>query len=245
MKKLSVLCVCMLHISLLSAAEQKTVGVNLHGVNYSENTFRFFVMDPTVPTSSSGGELVDPFGAGGITCCATLPKNWRPGTKLEIRTIHWLKTSRNGESQEIHQVHQVDVPRYASGKPGELWILRRADGKISAVSSDFEPNHPNWPGEIKGWPIPSLEHRRERWAISKKHEEAGVNAAVSLLNGLQKSPIATAGRIWKTEKQYSPEDVAGFTGPSDPKYIAAVKKRIEQGLAETRQRLNEIMEARP
>ena len=64
MKKLLLLGICVMHLSLPSAAEEKTVAVNLHGVNYSKDTFRFFVMDPADPTSSTGGELIDPFGAG-------------------------------------------------------------------------------------------------------------------------------------------------------------------------------------
>ena len=245
MKKLLLLGICVMHLSLPSAAEEKTVAVNLHGVNYSKDTFRFFVMDPADPTSSTGGELIEPFGAGGITCCAILPKNWRPDTKLKVTTIHWKETGPNGESEQIQQVHQVAIPRYTSGKPGELWVLRGTDGKISAVSSDYQPNHPSWPGKIRGWPVPSIEYRRARWAIEKNHEEAGVRAATSLLNGLEKSPIATAVKIWEIEKQYSPEDVVGFSGPSDPKYIEAVKKRVQVGLVETKWRLNEVMKARP
>jgi hypothetical protein len=36
---------------------------------------------------------------------------------------------------------------------GELWVLRGADGSMSVVSSDFQPDHPNWPGRVKDWPV--------------------------------------------------------------------------------------------
>ncbi|CAN7236687.1 DUF3304 domain-containing protein [Massilia sp. LjRoot122] len=235
----------LLPASAMWAFEHKTAEVNLHGVNYSEYTFRFYVVDPADPNAGGWGDLVGPFSAGGITCCATLPKSWRPGMKLEVKTIHWLNKLPDGARQEIHEIHQVEIPRYAIGKPGELWILRESSGKISAVSSDLQPNHPNWPGRIKGWPVPSLEYRREKWAISKKHEEDGVAAAVELLDELERSPAQAAQKIWETEKKYDPKSVEGFAGPHDPRYWSAVKQRIRQGLAQTKQRLQVIVEARP
>jgi hypothetical protein len=244
MDKRMLLGVTLMFFSLMLASEQRTVEVNLHGVNYSEKEFRFYVVDSSSSTSG-GGELIDPFGAGGITCCATLPKNWQPGTKLEVRTVHWLKRRPDGTRPEIREVHQVEIPRYATGKPGELWLLREADGKISAVSSDLQPNHPRWPGKIKGWPIPSLEYRREKWEITRKHEEDGLSAAVEVLNELEKSPATVAKKIWETEKEYSPKSVAGFSGPNDPRYLSAVTNRIKQGLIQTKQRLKEIVEAKP
>lgn len=227
------------------ASENKTAEVSLHGVNYSGSTFRFYVVNQAYPDSVGGGELIGPFSAGGVTCCAKLPSKWQIDTKLEVKTIHWLKKPSDGTRQEIHETHQVEIPRYATGKPGELWILREPDGKISAVSSDLQPNHPNWPGKIKGWPVPSLDYRREQWTISKKHEEDGLAAAIELLDELGRSPAKAAQRIWETEKKYDPEVVEGFSGPNDPRYWAAAKARIKQGMAQTKQRLQKIMEARP
>lgn len=38
--------------------------------------------------------------------------------KLEVKTIHWLNKLPDGARQEIHEIHQVEIPRYAIGKPG-------------------------------------------------------------------------------------------------------------------------------
>lgn len=245
MKKILFLYFFLLHISSVLAIERKFVEVNLHGVNYSENAFRFYVINFKNPSLDDGGELIDPFSAGGISCCATLPKEWRPGTKLAVRTIHWLKERPDGTRPEIREVHQVELPRYESGKTSELWILRAPDGKVSAVASELQPNHPNWPGHIRGWPRASIEHRREKWTISKRHEEDGVNAATELLEELERAPSIAARKIWETEKEYDPRSVVGYSGPGDPRYLLAVKKRIRVGLNESKQRLRKIIEARP
>jgi hypothetical protein len=150
---------CLICSLLLVACGKQTVNVNLHGVNYSGETFTYSVADPATPENAAGGELIDPFGAGGTICCATLPSKWRPGIKLQVRTTHWLKKLPDGSLPEVKQVNLLEVPRYVDDKPGELWVLRGGDGNVSILSTDFQPDHAQWPGKVKGWPI-------RRWSIS-------------------------------------------------------------------------------
>jgi hypothetical protein len=245
MIRASLVPVCLFGALLLSACEKPTVDVNLHGVNYTRDTFSYRVMDPVNPNQGSGGELIDPFGAGGTTCCATLPRKWRPGIKLEVRTIHWLKARPDGSLREVKQVHVVDVPQYVDGKPGELWVLRNADESVSVVSSDFQPDHTQWPGKVKGWPIPSLEYQRERWELFRKHEADGVKSYLSALAELKDNPDKRAREAWEVTKRYYPSDLVGFSGPSDPKYRDSLRKEYEEGLARSRVWLKNIMDEKP
>jgi hypothetical protein len=235
----------LLHSSVAWTSESRTVAVNLHGVNYTGNEFRYYVVDSSNPETGGGGELIDPYGAGGITCCATLPKKWVPGTMVEVLTIHWTENATDGKRTAIKETHRVEVPQYATGKPGELWVVRELGGKISVVSSDLQPDHRNWPGKIKGWPIPSIEYRRERCEIFRKHEAEGVKSLTKLLEDLEKNPGATAIDMWKTGKEYDPKSVAGLSGPNDPRYLNSLKITIKRTLDETRQRLQQVMKARP
>ena len=237
---------CVLTALILSACEKPTVDVNLHGVNYSDATFTYYVSDPAAPEDSgSGGELIDSFAAGGTTCCATLPRTWRPGIKLQVNTTHWLKQLPDGSLPEVKETRVIEVPPYVDGKPGELWVLRAADGSISVVSSDFQPDHPKWPGKVKGWPVPSLEYRRERWEIMMKYEEGGVHAALALLDQLEKDPQARAKEAWEHAKEYKRSTIKGFSGPDDPEYIIFLKKRYEGSLEYSKNRVKQLMEARP
>lgn len=232
-------------VSLLSTCEKSTVDVNLHGVNYSGETFSYVVSDPKTPDSGSGGELIDPFGAGGMTCCVTLPKVWRPGIRLKVQATHWLKERPDGSLPEIKEEHIVEVPRYVDGKPGEMWVLREADGKVTVISSDFQPNHVKWPGKVKGWPVPSLEYRRERWELLREHEQMYVNTYLNLLRELEESPNVHAKESWKHSSIYEKDSLREFKGAEDPRYLEYLKQDYLEGLKDSRERLSNVMETKP
>jgi hypothetical protein len=236
---------CCIGCLLLAACDKPTVSVNVHGVNYSGETFSYDVADPVIPDKGAGGELIDPFGAGGTACCVILPSKWRLGIKLQVRTTHWLKKLPDGSLPEVKQVQVVDLPPYIDGKPGELWVLRGADGKVSVISSDFQPDHAKWPGKVKGWPVPSLEYQRDRWELYRRHEEGGVHLFQKLLDELEESPKTRAEEAWVYAKQFEPATTSGFSGPNDPRYLAQLKQEYEEGLETSRLRLKQVMEARP
>jgi len=244
----STLASCCIASVLLTACEETTVKVNVHGVNYSRETFSYDVADPAKPDRGAGGELIDPFGAGGTTCCVILPNKWRPGIKLQVSTTHWLESTADSSAQkitEVKEVSMVDVPPYADGKPGELWVLREQNGKVSVVSSDFQPDHEKWPGKVKGWPVPSLEYQRERWELYRRHEQGGVDLYKRLIADLDKNPESQAAEAWTVAEQYDHESIKNFLGPKDPRYIAYLKKDYEEGLERSKLLLERVMEARP
>ncbi|QOY93699.1 DUF3304 domain-containing protein [Massilia sp. UMI-21] len=244
-RRVGLLPACLAMIFLLSACEKPTVDVNVHGVNYTKDTFSYVVSDPVKPDTGSGGELVDPFGAGGMTCCVTLPKKWRPGIKLRVRTTYWVEEGPERQIQVFNGEHVVDVPNYLDGKPGELWVLREADGQVSVISSDVQPDHPGWPGKVKGWPIPSLEYRLERWELFRKHQQMYVDTFSQLLDELEKSPDARAKEAWAQEIKYHKESLNSFSGPEDPRYREYLKKDYLKDLEYSRAELAKIMEMKP
>jgi hypothetical protein len=232
-------------VALLAACEERPMNVNLHGVNYSGQTFSYAVADPATPDKLAGGELIDPFGAGGTTCCAALPKVWRSGIKLQVHTKYWTEDRATGKISEFDNDAVVDVPPYVDGKPGELWVLREADGGVNVISSDFQPDHPKWPGKVKGWPVPSLAYQRERWSVMEKHQQAFVNAYFSLLKKLKESPREAAKEAWERAKQDDPSCLSEFSGPGDQRYIASLEKEYKDGLEDSLLELNKLKEIRP
>lgn len=229
---------------VLTGCEKPTVDVNLHGVDYSDREFSYYVVDPANP-SNVAGEHIDPFAAGGTTCCFPLPRKWHPGIKVQIRTTHWLPKRPDGSLPEVNEEHLVEVPRYADGTPGELWVIRGADGAISVISSDFQPDHPKWPGMPKGWPVPSLEYRRERWELFRKHEEEGVELYQSFLKKFKDDPYRESSEAWVYAKENHPDTLKDFTGPNDPRYRAALKKEYDDGLVRSQKQLRDVLEAKP
>lgn len=232
--------------AVLGCAEAKsTVEVSVHGVNYSGTSFSYYLVDPATQRNDGVGELIGPFAAGGTVCCFSLPKIWRPGIKVQIRATHWLPKIPDGSLPEVKKVHTVDVPRYVDNTPGELWVMRGADGSMSVISSDFQPDHPKWPGSVKGWPIPSLEYRRERWALIKEHDEAVVDAHVALLDELEKIPEQHARGAWEFAKTYDRKDLEKFSGPDDVRYHAYLKQQYMEGLERGKAMLQRRMENKP
>lgn len=230
--------------SLLAACEKPEVSVNLHGVNYTADTFSYAVADPA-NADGGGGELIDPFASGGTTCCVTLPKTWRPGIKLQIRATHWVEKRAENSIKEFKKEVIVEVPKYVDNRPGDLWVLREADGKVSVISSDFQPDHPKWPGKVKGWPVPSLEYRRERWELYRKDRQSSVDNYLDLLDELETSPRTRTNEAWKTAMQYDRRSIVGYAGPEDPRYFAYLKKRYTEGLKDSREQLAEVLKERP
>lgn len=226
--------------------EEKYVGVNLHGVNHTADVFSFYLTDPEKPERISGGSgLIDPYGGGGIGCCAMLPRVWVPGTKLQIHATHYPKPPPEGKRVEIKETIDTEVPEYQDGQPGELWVLRMPDGKVEVVSSNYQPDHEKWPGKLKGWPVPSLEYRRERWELYRKIEADNVEKFEGALKKLDSSPLAFAEENWRSMNEYNPHGLKGFTGPTDPLYLAELKASYTEVLRLSKQDLQRIMEAKP
>ncbi len=217
--------------------------VSLHGVNYSDREFSYFIADPENPKKTIGGEHIAPFAGGGTTCCAVLPWKWKPGTKVRLTTRHWLKKRPDGNLPEVTQEHEVEVPEYAEA--GELWVIRDGEGKISVVSSNVQPDHPGWPGRIKGWPKPSVEYQRKRWEIHREVAQAHVDTFVSLSEQLEQDPTNHVKKTWEFDKEYSAKKVAEFKGPDDPRYRDHLKERYIEGLKSSMDDLEKIMKAKP
>lgn len=142
------------------------VGVEISGVNYSDQPITYVVSDPNAP-GNVGGEPVDPFAAGGLMCCFRLPEKWQPGIKVRVQIFD---TNRNPVKDET-----VNLPPYVDGKPGRIWAVHYQDGVVDVLSSDYGPQHAKWPGKLKGWPVPTVEYRRkliEREIEATKHSIA-------------------------------------------------------------------------
>jgi hypothetical protein len=236
---------CLLSVPMLVACAKPTLSVSLHGVNYSGQVFSFIVIDPNNPNNSGGSGLIDPYAAGGTECCYELPKKWRPGMKIAIRSTHSVGKLADNTLRDVVENHSVDVPRYADGKPGELWVLRTADGSVDLVSSDFQPDHTRWPGKVKGWPVPSLEYQRERWDLYIDHERGGVKLYEGLLAELQATPDQAAIDEWNYLLEHDKQLLKGFSGPNDKKFREKLWSDYEGGLKRSRQQLQRLTERRP
>ena len=236
---------CMLVLSALPGRAKSTVAVSVHGVNYSNETFSYSVENPDDQKGPVAGELVDRFAAGGTVCCYELPTEWMPGIRVKVNSTHWLKKTPDGKLPEVKQVFILEVPPYADGKPGELWVLRHADGNVEVVSSDISPAHEKWTASVKGWPEPSVEFRREKWLEKRRQAEFYVQSSQNALSEIRRAPEKLAAEAWEGDRKSREKDLVQFTGPNDPNYIRWLEQRYEVNLTVRERRLRTLLETRP
>jgi hypothetical protein len=224
---------------------KSTVSVSVHGVNYSNETFSYSVGDPNNNKDPTAGELVDRFAAGGTVCCYDLPTEWKPGIKIKVNSVHWLKETADKKLPEVEQVFVVEVPPYVDGKAGELWVLRQPDGTVEVVSSDYQPNHHKWPGKVKGWPVPSLEYQRERWDLQTESQAIFLRAAEKRRVSMERDMSAYATEAWQRYKRNSPEDIKNFVGPDDMKFQTYLMTENDQQRSRLRKEIEQLKARRP
>jgi hypothetical protein len=227
------------------ATSSNGVSVSLHGVNYTGESFQYVVGDPKDPSNSGGGEHISPFSAGGTMCCYQLPKRWAPGIQVQVQATHWTKKGPEKKLEEITQIHMVELPRFPDREVGALWVLRTKEGAIELVFSNVQPDHPDWPGRVKGWPEPSLEYRRERWELYRYSAQVSVDNYQNLLSELQSKPQNRVREAWNFEKQQRNPEISIFSGSDDPAFAAHLKKKYVEGLKLSKLRLEKVLEAKP
>lgn len=228
----------------VAAPSGNSVAVSVHGVNYTAEPFRYSLIDPK-DESNGVGEHIGPFSGGGIMCCYSLPKQWTPGLKVNIRSVHWLPKDAKGALPKVEKIYTVDLPPYPNGKAGELWVLRTAEGGVDLVSSDVEPGHPQWPGKVKGWPEPSLAYQRERWELYKKIAEGKVRVYRQSLDELRTNTRAHLLRNWDHDRERHPGEISRFSGPDDRSYTEYKKDEYIEGLRHAEAELSELLKEKP
>jgi hypothetical protein len=152
-------------LSACSALGQQKMGVALTAINYTEDDYDAVgIAMPDDIKTFEAMDRVSAYGGSGTMCCVALPEKWQPGMKMVVLTQAGTKakTYKEWAYEKIPVIpHDVDVPRYAT--PARVWIQIMSPDKVLVTVSNYSPENPNWPGEIKGGPIPSMEYRRKVW----------------------------------------------------------------------------------
>lgn len=153
---------------------EDSLGLAVSNVNYSGTSYDSALAVDPVTDQSAGGEAAMAYGAGGQMCCYSLPPQWRPGIQVEVRLLKEKvgKTyQERAYEQDVWIKKRIEIPPY-QGHPSTLWIVIYPDQQIAAYATNYDPSNPNWPGKIKGWPVPSVEYQRKLWAqaLAQKKE---------------------------------------------------------------------------
>ncbi|WP_402719191.1 DUF3304 domain-containing protein [Janthinobacterium rivuli] len=136
---------------------------SIQALNYSSREVDYIAVEnPGNTNSGGGGDSIRPYGQGGSICCFTVPEKWHADLKVVV--VYQLSPDPT-----FHR-ETVSVPQYPDGKAGDIWLIVYEDGSVGAVVSLYGPSRPEWPGKIKGYPVPTKEYRDERRKDKIKRE---------------------------------------------------------------------------
>ncbi|WP_425253710.1 DUF3304 domain-containing protein [Janthinobacterium sp. NFX145] len=143
------------------------MAASIQALNYSSREVDYIAVEnPGNTNSGGGGDSIRPYGQGGSICCFTVPEKWHADLKVVV--VYQLSPDPT-----FHR-ETVSVPQYPDGKAGDIWLIVYEDGSVGAVVSHYGPSRPEWPGKIKGYPVPTKEYRDERRKQKLKREKASL-----------------------------------------------------------------------
>ncbi|WP_402719189.1 DUF3304 domain-containing protein [Janthinobacterium rivuli] len=141
------------------------MAASIQALNYSSREVDYIAVEnPGNTNSGGGGDSIRPYGQGGSICCFSVPEKWHADLKVVV--VYQLSPDPT-----FHR-ETVSVPPYPDGKGGDIWLIVYEDGSVGAVVSHYGPSRPEWPGKIKGDPVPTKEYRDERRRQKLKREKA-------------------------------------------------------------------------
>lgn len=143
------------------------MAASIQALNYSSREVDYIAVEnPGNTNSGGGGDSIRPYGQGGSICCFSVPEKWHADLKVVV--VYQLSPDPT-----FHR-ETVSVPQYPDGKAGDIWLIVYEDGSVGAVVSLYGPSRPEWPGKIKGYPVPTKEYRDERRKQKLKREKASL-----------------------------------------------------------------------
>ncbi|WP_193317642.1 DUF3304 domain-containing protein [Janthinobacterium violaceinigrum] len=140
------------------------MAASIQALNYSAREVDYIAVEnPGNTNSGGGGDSIRPYGQGGSICCFSVPEKWHADLKVVV--VYQLSPDPT-----FHR-ETVSIPPYPDGKGGDIWLIVYEDGSVGAVASLYGPSRPEWPGKIKGYPVPTKEYRDERRKDKLKREK--------------------------------------------------------------------------
>ena len=232
--------------------ESDTVELNITGADYAGTGIRAFrVKNPDVPDAYGDGGSMAPYGGGGIRCCYQVPKQWHEGLTAEIEVYYPLKGKNGDEMVEdlkkreaagnVTETFKVPVPKYRAPAEGTLWVQFMPDKEIKVVVSDLSPDHEDFPGDVKGWPVPSDEYRINLIDRDIGLAESDLKFSISRLKEWKNEPTEKALKSsWDAYKKHFEEELKSFNGYKDSRFLSYLIRESEINIANAKEEIRKL-----
>ena len=174
--------------SVIGPKKEERAGASVRALNYTaREIYMIGVEEPGNPKNDGGGDALNPYSGGGSICCFGIPSQWHPDLKVIVEYQFYPE-------KEVRRA-LVNVPPYPDGKPGDIWLIVHEDESPEAVVSKYGPSRPEWPGKIKGYPVPSREYRLKLWGEKLQREKSSKAGFERALQRTDITPEQRAGYI--------------------------------------------------
>ncbi|MBE2167842.1 MULTISPECIES: DUF3304 domain-containing protein [unclassified Cobetia] len=234
--------------------ESDTVELNITGADYAGTGIRAFrVKNPDVPDAYGDGGSMAPYGGGGIRCCYQVPKQWHEGLTAEIEVYYPLKGKNGDEMVEdlkkreaagnVTETFNVSVPKYQTPAAGTLWVQFMPDKEIKVVVSDLSPDHEDFPGDVKGWPVPSDEYRISLIDRDLKLEKGDLKLFIDSLDEWTNEPSGESLRAaWVSYEKHFKDKIKSINGYKDPRFLELLIKESKADIAAKELKIKRLKE---
>ena len=116
----------------LSGCGEDPMTLEVVGYNHTDEGIYAFAVN------KSGGPYLAPHrGGGNFTCCASVPRTYRPGMTLDVEWVNNIK--------DIPKQRTVVVPPYRPQDGGMLSVHFLRDGNVKVFVTMVGPRHPTYP----------------------------------------------------------------------------------------------------
>ena len=209
----------------------------IHSLNYSEREVSYIAVEAANdPTRGGGGDALNPYGEGGNICCFSAPAKWSPDVQVMV-------VYRFYPEKEMRRV-LVNVPPYPNGEAGEIWLIAHEDGSAEAVVSNYGPDRPEWPGKIKGYPVPSKAYMLKLWERDVRQAKIDVASYEKLLKEFSQE-FVHGQWTYDSERLQMKAKLKEFKGPDDPAYADYLIDDYHKGIDFFSTRLNYLLDHKP
>lgn len=239
-----------------SLGKSNDVSLNITGVDYAGTGMDAYqVKDPDNPKNRGGGFSIRPYSADGVQCCYTVPKEWHPGLKATVLLRYPLEGTTHDEISAslakrqaegtLVETYQVEIPRYTTPAKGTLWVQFLPNKHVNLVVSDLDPSHKDFPGKVKGWPVPSVEYRRK--LVDQKISEVQDRLAFNkeALEDLRENPEETTKEYWESFRRTRTLDESKYSGPDDPDFRFFLRNYLTKYISDDTKEISKLKEIRP
>ena len=242
---------------LLTGCSERTTTASVTGVNYTDtNIAGFQVIQPDDFDNRSPTQEAMAYGAGGQMCCYSLPYEWHDGLKVELKVEpdidlpvfdnqYQREHDKRCDEGTLYRDVEVPVSQYAPGKAQLLWIQFLPNQQYRAIATDLDPTHPDFPSDMKGWPVPSVAFRHKLWVAEVDRVRSMVKLTSSSMSEMQEDNDDYWKNKWNYWSETSEVKANNFHGYQDERFRKYIKEIVASNLKYSKDRLEKLIEIEP